>query len=105
MADVVNFDKASLAWTLPWDADWVTAVRFLGPTRKLAAGNNLGQILLWELPVKPGGPPPAFRAPPAPRAGRPPRGPQPPPPQTAPRPPGPQGAPRRRGQGRHPAGG
>src|SRR5262249_36059323 len=24
--------KATLAWNLPWDADWVTAVTFLGPT-------------------------------------------------------------------------
>ncbi len=58
MADAINFDKATLVWTLPWDADWVTSVSFLGSTRKLAAGNNLGQILLWDLPDKPGGPPP-----------------------------------------------
>jgi hypothetical protein len=58
MADGVHFDKAALAWTLPWDADWVTAVTFLGPSRRLAAGNNLGQILLWDLPEKPGGSPP-----------------------------------------------
>jgi WD40 repeat protein len=49
------FDKASLAWNLPWDADWVTAVSFVGSSRRLAAGNNLGQIMLWELPEKPGG--------------------------------------------------
>lgn len=54
MADALNFDKAKLAWTLPWDTDWVTAVSFLGPTRRLAAGNNLGQILLWDLPDKAG---------------------------------------------------
>jgi len=58
MADAINFDKASLAWTLPWDADWVTSVRFIGSTRKLTAGNNLGQILLWDLPEKTGGPAP-----------------------------------------------
>jgi WD40 repeat protein len=58
MADGINFDKAALVWTLPWDADWVTAVSFLGNTRKVAAGNNLGQILLWELPEKAGGPAP-----------------------------------------------
>ena len=40
-----RFDKATLAWTLPWDADWVTAVAFLGPHRRVAAGNNLGEIL------------------------------------------------------------
>jgi WD40 repeat protein len=52
------FDKAALAWTLPWDADWVTAVAFLGPNR-VAAGNNLGTILVWDLPDKPGGAAPA----------------------------------------------
>jgi WD40 repeat protein len=48
----ISFTKARLVWSLPWDADWVTAVRFLGPTRRLAAGNNLGDVLLWELPEK-----------------------------------------------------
>jgi WD40 repeat protein len=58
MADTINFDNAALAWTLPWDADWVTAIVFVGSTRRLAAGNKLGQILLWELPDKSGGPAP-----------------------------------------------
>ena len=49
MADV-NFDKAAQAWNIVWDADWVTAVAFLGGARKLAAGNNLGQIFVWDLP-------------------------------------------------------
>lgn len=55
MPESVRFEKAELAWTLTWDADWITSVAFLGPTRRVAAGNNLGQILLWELPDKPGG--------------------------------------------------
>jgi WD40 repeat protein len=59
MPDTPDFAKAALAWTLPWDDDWVTAVAVLGPTRRVAAGNNLGQIYLWELPEKPGGPAPA----------------------------------------------
>jgi WD40 repeat protein len=50
--------KATLAWALPWDDDWVTAVTFLGPHR-VAAGNNLGQLLVWDLPEKPGGPAPS----------------------------------------------
>jgi WD40 repeat protein len=50
-----TFDKSTLAWTLTWDADWVTAVSFIGSTRKLAAGNNLGQVVLWDLPEKAGG--------------------------------------------------
>jgi WD40 repeat protein len=52
------FDKAALAWTLSWDATWVTAVTFIGNSRRLAAGNNFGQIFLWELPEKPGAPAP-----------------------------------------------
>jgi len=60
MADTPAFDKATLAWTLPWEDDWVTAVAVVG--RRLVAGNNLGQILVWELPEKPGGPvPPPVR--------------------------------------------
>src|SRR5262249_10397919 len=55
MADSPAFDKAQLAWNLPWDADWVTAVAWLGPSRRIAAGNRLGDILIWELPEKPGG--------------------------------------------------
>lgn len=47
-----SFDKAKLAWTLPWDDDWVTAVSFLGNNR-VAAGNNLGDILVWDLPSSP----------------------------------------------------
>ena len=52
-----SFDKAALAWSLPWDADWVTAVCFLGPNR-VAAGNNRGHIVVWDLPERPGGPAP-----------------------------------------------
>jgi WD40 repeat protein len=58
MADASAFEKASLAWTLPWQDDWVTAVTFVGPKRRVAAGNNLGQILLWDLPEKPSEPAP-----------------------------------------------
>src|SRR5262245_38218521 len=50
-----NLAKPTQAWNLTWDADWVTAVTWLGSSRRIAAGNNLGQILLWELPDKPGG--------------------------------------------------
>jgi WD40 repeat protein len=52
-----NFDKAALAWDLPWDTDWITAVAIVG--KRLFAGNNLGQILAWDLPDKPGGTAPA----------------------------------------------
>jgi WD40 repeat protein len=50
------FEKAAAAWTLPWDDDWVTAVAFVG-TDRLAAGNNRGDILVWNLPA-PGKPAP-----------------------------------------------
>jgi WD40 repeat protein len=48
----VDFEKAVLLLSLPWDASWISAVSFVGP-KHLAAGNNLGEILLWELPDKP----------------------------------------------------
>ncbi len=48
----------TLAWSLPWEDDWVTAVAFIG-SNKIAAGNEQGAILLWDLPDKPGGPAPA----------------------------------------------
>src|SRR5262245_16125633 len=53
------FDKATLAWTLPWDATWVTAVTLIGNSRRMAAGNSFGQIFLWELPEKADAPPPS----------------------------------------------
>jgi len=52
-----DFEKASLAWTLPWDADWVTAVAFVG--RTVVAGNNKGELLAWTLPEKAGDPAPS----------------------------------------------
>lgn len=51
-------DKASQVWTIPWDADWVTAVTFLGDTQRLAVGNKLGQILIFDLSVTPPSPAP-----------------------------------------------
>lgn len=49
-AQTKEFGDAKLAWTLPWDADWVTAVSFVGNDR-VAAGNKLGDILVWKLPT------------------------------------------------------
>ncbi len=48
----VDFARATLVWSLPWDAAWISAVSFVGPGH-VAAGNNLGEILLWELPAAP----------------------------------------------------
>lgn len=50
MPDTITPEKIAQSWTLPWDADWITAVSFVGTTRRVAAGNNLGQILVWDLP-------------------------------------------------------
>jgi WD40 repeat protein len=63
MADPVNFDKAALAWNIRWDLTQVTAVAYLGSSRRLAAGNYLGHIYIWDLPEAPGGvaPPPVRR--------------------------------------------
>ena len=57
-----DFADAKLLWTLPWDADWVTAVSFVGNER-VAAGNKLGDILVWDLPAASDAkaPPPARR--------------------------------------------
>lgn len=54
------FDKSTLAWALPWDADWVTAVTFVGNDR-VVAGNNLGQIVMWEIPQNTSDPAPRPR--------------------------------------------
>ncbi len=51
---MIDFTKPTALKSLIWDADWVTAVTFLGSSRKLVAGNNLGELLMWELPEKPG---------------------------------------------------
>ena len=49
-AQPAPFSDAKLIWTLPWDADWVTAVSFIG-NNKVAAGNKQGDILVWDLPA------------------------------------------------------
>lgn len=59
MPSTPDFKQAALAWTLPWDIDWVTAVSFVGDSRRLVAGNNRGDILYWELPELRGNPAPA----------------------------------------------
>jgi hypothetical protein len=48
-AQAKDFADAKLLWTLPWDVDWVTAVSFVG-NDQVAAGNKLGDILVWQLP-------------------------------------------------------
>ncbi|MGE3805632.1 MAG: WD40 repeat domain-containing protein, partial [Gemmataceae bacterium] len=53
-----KFDKAELFFNLPWDAEWVTAVCFVGKSRLVAAGNNRGEIMVWEVPEQKGSPVP-----------------------------------------------
>ena len=48
----IQFEKAALTWSLTWDADWPSATTFVGSPRRVAAGNLLGQILIWDLPEK-----------------------------------------------------
>jgi WD40 repeat protein len=55
----MSLEKATPAWTIPWDDAAVTAVAFLGNSRRLAAGNEQGQILVFDLPEKQDGPAPA----------------------------------------------
>lgn len=47
--------KPKLRYQLTFEASgaWPTSVAFLGSGRRLAAGNQLGQIFVWELPEKP----------------------------------------------------
>jgi WD40 repeat protein len=61
----VPFDpaKAKLRFQLTFEGSWPTAVAFLNNGR-LAAGNQLGQLLVWALPASP----PEFKA--APKAER-----------------------------------
>lgn len=51
--------EPALAWTIPWEHDWVTAAAFAGASRRLVVGNRLGRILVWDLPEKASDPMPA----------------------------------------------
>ena len=55
----MSFEKATPAWTVVWDDAAVTSVAFVGSARKLAAGNELGQICVFDLAEAAGGPAPA----------------------------------------------
>jgi len=41
------------AWQLPFEGEWPTAVTFLGSHRRLAAANQEGTVLVWDLPESP----------------------------------------------------
>ena len=50
--------KPMLRYQLTCEGSWPTAVAFLGSGRRLAVGNQLGQLYVWDLPEKP----PEFKA-------------------------------------------
>lgn len=43
-------EPAKLIWQLAFEGSWPTSVAFLGSGRRLAAGNQLGQLFVWDLP-------------------------------------------------------
>ncbi len=45
--------NAKLRYQLTFEGSWPTALAFLGSGRTLAAGNQLGQIFVWNLPETP----------------------------------------------------
>lgn len=52
----MKINKPKQIWQLRFEGEWPTTVAFLGDSRKLAAGNRRGEILVWELPEKPPAP-------------------------------------------------
>jgi WD40 repeat protein len=55
---VFNPAKPKLRYQLVFEGSWPTSVAFLGSGRRLAAGNQLGNLFVWDLPEKP----PEFKA-------------------------------------------
>ena len=49
----MQINKPIQKWQLSFEGDWPTSVAFLGDSRKVAAGNRGGQILIWDLPENP----------------------------------------------------
>ena len=50
---MLNPAKPKLRYQLVFEGSWPTSVAFLGSGRRLAAGNQLGQIFVWDLPEEP----------------------------------------------------
>jgi WD40 repeat protein len=46
-------DQIKAAWKLPFEGSWPMAVAFLGSHQRVAAANQEGTILVWELPEQP----------------------------------------------------
>ncbi len=52
----LTVDKPKLMWQLQFEGAWPMAVTFLDSGRRIVAGNQDGQLLMWDLPDEP----PAF---------------------------------------------
>jgi WD40 repeat protein len=58
----LSAQEKAAAWSLTWDEDWVTAVTFVGKSRRVIAGNKQGHLVAWDVPEKAGSPlPPPVR--------------------------------------------
>jgi len=55
----LKIDSPKLRWQLAFEGAWPMAVAFLGSGQRIAAGNQQGQLLIWDLPPEP----PAFEPP------------------------------------------
>src|SRR5262245_55763095 len=49
----LNPSPSKLLCQLTFEGSWPPAVAFLGSGRRLAAGNQLGQLFVWDLPETP----------------------------------------------------
>jgi len=46
----MQINTPSQKWHLSFETEWPTSVVFLGSSRRIAAGNRLGQIFVWDMP-------------------------------------------------------
>lgn len=49
----LNPSQKKLQYQLTFEGSWPTSVAFLGSARRIAAGNKLGHIYIWDLPETP----------------------------------------------------
>lgn len=50
----MKIDKPELAWQLQFEGAWPLSVAWVGDTGRLVAGNEKGELLVWQLPTAPG---------------------------------------------------
>jgi len=46
----MEINKPKQLWQLRFEGEWPTTVAFLGDSRRIAAGNRSGEIVIWETP-------------------------------------------------------